>query len=390
MWHEYPKQPAVSEGRNDQGSGPSPESQWTFEDAYKPKTIPHPKQPRNQVDPAPQRTKRTRTVITPHQTSFLRELLAQSLFPSTAAKEEAGRAIGLSARSVQIWFQNQRQRTRGQRKPLRSKRASTPNVSASKYVGIAPPVPQTYPGGSPMKSIHLEPSFPISSPANNNLNSQTDFCSSLQPHLPSVTSHSHVIQRRGAACSSSSTFAGPPQILTSSELPTQCRSYPSGTLPPKTQGWSHPPTSILPPPVPFRSLARSQPSHARLDLNSHASANWQPAKSKPALVLQTETQRGNNFLPAVPPTTSSPWRTRTLLDRPSCRAIFEATDNLGIEGLYRDVRDAYEYDSSPGLRNGRYDPVRGTMVSHERSATIHYTTLNDRTLLPVGSQTSLE
>ncbi|KAL4261088.1 Homeobox domain-containing protein [Pleurotus pulmonarius] len=61
---------------------------------------------------APVRKKRTRTLTTPHQSSVLHALLAQSRFPTTAMREEVGRAIGLSARKVQIWFQNQRQKAR--------------------------------------------------------------------------------------------------------------------------------------------------------------------------------------------------------------------------------------------------------------------------------------
>ncbi|KAF7416377.1 hypothetical protein PC9H_002642 [Pleurotus ostreatus] len=57
---------------------------------------------------APVRKKRTRTLTTPHQSSVLHALLAQSRFPTTAMREEVGRAIGLSARKVQ----NQRQKAR--------------------------------------------------------------------------------------------------------------------------------------------------------------------------------------------------------------------------------------------------------------------------------------
>ncbi|KAF4622120.1 hypothetical protein D9613_009464 [Agrocybe pediades] len=61
---------------------------------------------------APQKKKRTRTLTTPHQSAVLHALLAQSRFPTTAMREEVGRSIGLSARKVQIWFQNQRQKAR--------------------------------------------------------------------------------------------------------------------------------------------------------------------------------------------------------------------------------------------------------------------------------------
>ncbi|KAK1231677.1 hypothetical protein PQX77_005200 [Marasmius sp. AFHP31] len=418
MWRGYPRQPAVFEGRSDQGSNPSPASQWTFEDAYKPRTISHPKRPRNQAASGSQKMKQTRTVITPHQTRVLRELLAQSLFPSKAAKEEAGRAIGLSARSVQIWFQvsqeclvvsnvliellfqNQRQRARGQKKSRFKHHddhdASTSNVSSPKYVGIAPQIPQAYSGGSPrIESTHLEPSFLLSSPANNNFNSQPDFSSFPRRHLPSVTSRSHAIQPYDVAYSSSPTFTGRPRTFTSSGLPTQRGSDSSWTLRPPlpfespagtsiTQSWTQPLTSgaVLPPPVPFYNPTRSQPSRARPGVNSHGFENWQTTKGVPALVLQTEPQRGNNFLPMVPPTTSSSWRTRTSLEMPLCRVSFEATDNFGTGGLYKDIRDAYEYNSSPGLRNGRYDPVRGTTIPRDRSVAIHRTTFDDRTLLP--------
>ncbi|KAF5326746.1 hypothetical protein D9619_003988 [Psilocybe cf. subviscida] len=56
--------------------------------------------------------RRTRSALTPHQLAMLHALLAQSRFPTTAMREEVGRSIGLSARKVQIWFQNQRQKGR--------------------------------------------------------------------------------------------------------------------------------------------------------------------------------------------------------------------------------------------------------------------------------------
>ncbi|TCD65011.1 hypothetical protein EIP91_003332 [Steccherinum ochraceum] len=64
-------------------------------------------QPTDQGESAPPmpKKKRTRTLTTPHQSAVLHALLAQSRFPTTAMREEVGRAIGLSARKVQIWFQ---------------------------------------------------------------------------------------------------------------------------------------------------------------------------------------------------------------------------------------------------------------------------------------------
>ncbi|KAF8884663.1 hypothetical protein BD779DRAFT_1674041 [Infundibulicybe gibba] len=65
-----------------------------------------------QSSTVPPKKKRTRTLTTPHQSAVLHELLAKSRFPTTAMREEVGRSIGLSARKVQIWFQNQRQKAR--------------------------------------------------------------------------------------------------------------------------------------------------------------------------------------------------------------------------------------------------------------------------------------
>ncbi|KAF9653601.1 homeobox-domain-containing protein [Thelephora ganbajun] len=66
----------------------------------------------HQPQDLPPKKKRTRTLTTPHQSAVLHALLAQSRFPTTAMREEVGRQIGLSARKVQIWFQNQRQKAR--------------------------------------------------------------------------------------------------------------------------------------------------------------------------------------------------------------------------------------------------------------------------------------
>ncbi|KAJ3540429.1 hypothetical protein NMY22_g4295 [Coprinellus aureogranulatus] len=101
--------------------------------------------------PAPQKKKRTRTLTTPHQAAVLHALLAQSRFPTTAMREEVGRAIGLSARKVQIWFQNQRQKAR---RPRTQGEAS----SRTPQYGAFPPGPHStgmimYPSSSQVPSI---------------------------------------------------------------------------------------------------------------------------------------------------------------------------------------------------------------------------------------------
>ncbi|GAA5973484.1 hypothetical protein JCM11641_006485 [Rhodosporidiobolus odoratus] len=59
--------------------------------------------------------KRSRTLTTPAQTAVLNALLAKTRFPSTETREEVGKEIGMSARRVQIWFQNRRQSQKRQR-----------------------------------------------------------------------------------------------------------------------------------------------------------------------------------------------------------------------------------------------------------------------------------
>ncbi|KAJ7641777.1 hypothetical protein FB45DRAFT_900990 [Roridomyces roridus] len=89
---------------------------------------------------APLKKKRTRTLTTPHQSAVLHALLAQSRFPTTAMREEVGRSIGLSARKVQIWFQNQRQKAR---RP--GSQTSDPSATAAGQYGTLPTAP-SYPG----------------------------------------------------------------------------------------------------------------------------------------------------------------------------------------------------------------------------------------------------
>lgn len=80
--------------------------------------------------PPPAKKKRTRTLTTPHQSAVLHALLAQSRFPTTAMREEVGRSIGLSARKVQVWFQNQRQKARRPRNQGSTAPARPPQYGA--------------------------------------------------------------------------------------------------------------------------------------------------------------------------------------------------------------------------------------------------------------------
>lgn len=56
--------------------------------------------------------KRCRTVMTPSQSRVLRKVLEQTAFPSTEIRENLAKILGMKPRTVQIWFQNQRQKSR--------------------------------------------------------------------------------------------------------------------------------------------------------------------------------------------------------------------------------------------------------------------------------------
>ncbi|KAJ3483074.1 hypothetical protein NLJ89_g12096 [Agrocybe chaxingu] len=100
----------AARGRPDNHSSPSSDSQDDMADSEM--DVNKSSNPEPQPPAAPPKKKRTRTLTTPHQSAVLHALLAQSRFPTTAMREEVGRSIGLSARKVQIWFQNQRQKAR--------------------------------------------------------------------------------------------------------------------------------------------------------------------------------------------------------------------------------------------------------------------------------------
>lgn len=105
--------------------------------------------------------KRTRTLTTPHQAAVLHALLAQSRFPTTAMREEVGKQIGLSARKVQIWFQNQRQKAR--RPPPQS--ATSTNRSPPIYGPFSPPGAQS--STNPSTEFYGTPQDPSTSHSTN-------------------------------------------------------------------------------------------------------------------------------------------------------------------------------------------------------------------------------
>ncbi|ORY95470.1 Homeodomain-like protein, partial [Syncephalastrum racemosum] len=58
----------------------------------------------------PLKAKRKRA--SPSQLSVLNRVFKQTYFPSTELRVELGKQLGMSPRTVQIWFQNKRQSLR--------------------------------------------------------------------------------------------------------------------------------------------------------------------------------------------------------------------------------------------------------------------------------------
>lgn len=163
--------------------------------------------------PQPVKKKRTRTLTTPQQSAALHALLAQSRFPTTAMREQVGRSIGLSARKVQVWFQNQRQKAR---RPRDSKNQGSPTAPARPpQYGAFPNVSAVPFLPSASSTVH-PPSLPsdelyatthsASAPFvnfNANRGQQEPATSSGRLSGPGVP---------GAASSSSSSFTAPPHF----------------------------------------------------------------------------------------------------------------------------------------------------------------------------------
>lgn len=316
---------------------------------------------KNPTPPPTQKKKRTRTLTTPHQSAVLHALLAQSRFPTTAMREEVGRSIGLSARKVQIWFQNQRQKARRPRSqsdiPLTRPPQYGPFPSTSHPLppsfpphygyppGPAPPPPPPYfepssssllgpgmPGRSfpppqqqsPFRYSRLQEPYapPPPSPPPPSLSRRLDYSRTLPP-----------LSFPGAGSSSSSPRpSSAPFRLFRGASPAQFR----GASPGQFRGGS-------PAPLPTRSYHRS-PS--------------------PERILPLPIQWGPGEGPPPPPAFGGTWA------RPS-------SGSGTVLSPVHARRYSYSLDEPPALptpppapaptprRSGRYDPVRGTIIPSE-------------------------
>ncbi|EEQ82830.1 hypothetical protein NCER_100403 [Vairimorpha ceranae BRL01] len=63
-------------------------------------------------DDVPIINRRVRTVMSPYQSKILHECFCKNPFPSTELREELSRVLKMKPRTIQIWFQNQRQKSK--------------------------------------------------------------------------------------------------------------------------------------------------------------------------------------------------------------------------------------------------------------------------------------
>ncbi|KAI8369962.1 Homeodomain-like protein [Blakeslea trispora] len=62
------------------------------------------------------------------QLDVLNKVFEKTFFPSTQLRAELGRQLGMSPRTVQIWFQNRRQAIRTKERTISSRESSVPSV----------------------------------------------------------------------------------------------------------------------------------------------------------------------------------------------------------------------------------------------------------------------
>ncbi|KAJ8517850.1 hypothetical protein ONZ45_g5003 [Pleurotus djamor] len=327
----------------------------------------------NQIaEAAPPKKKRTRTLTTPHQSAVLHALLAQSRFPTTAMREEVGRAIGLSARKVQIWFQNQRQKAR---RP-RSQSDAPPNLLPHQDPNTnAPPPGPSYPARTTTPQGH------IGGGSHQAANTHVQASGSLLgPGVPG-----HIISP------SRPSLSRPPesQILPLAEPPPLTHRsvldnpYPQGRptpLPPHARTFGDrppveplsrsfsrvlPPLSIVPPPNFHQTpsagsnilppLTQSAPPTA-------VSYELRPSSPEPTISPTRVVQ------PIPPPFTLQPppqWDTSSMSPRPNTSSWSSRSsgDNFPMPFLpSRRPRPVSRPESrSDSNRPGRYDPVRDNL-----------------------------
>ncbi|RDB21695.1 Homeobox protein OTX1 [Hypsizygus marmoreus] len=400
-----------------QPSSPSSDSQDDLADTEMDDRL---NQPSETLAPAvpPPKKKRTRTLTTPHQSAVLHALLAQSRFPTTAMREEVGRSIGLSARKVQIWFQNQRQKARRPRSESDTSRRRAPQYGpfpsgpGTPTVGSFPLAPeqgssrmaQPPPSGG-MSLSQLDQSaysgYHSSEYSQGSLDSPTQLLgpgmpgSDLQADIP-YRSHTHAAPIPGSSLDPHSftpPFSASGQRFMRSPSPPRLYSRPPVSRPTTTSRLHDREFSRTLPPLVFHPTQSrpsvSAPGFYGVRSSDSRSGGISPLvrRSSPDVPFahQPPEVASHPSLTLPPPFTLQPpprWDTSTFPAslRPSDSLSWSYPGPLSAsEGITasapfsRDIgrtrvesgrhgRDSPQPEAGPSRRSGRYDPVRAAFI----------------------------
>ncbi|CAK5263283.1 unnamed protein product [Mycena citricolor] len=359
MRRHSPERPSRSRSSDSQGE--------TAADADSPETT------TSQEPVAPTKKKRTRTLTTPHQSAVLHALLAQSRFPTTAVREEVGRSIGLSARKVQIWFQNQRQKAR---RPGAQPEA-TPQGSNSQQFSPFPNPSAPYASSS----SHVLPAD--TRPSSSGFGS---YSSEMPPQLagPGIPGRSTSAVSRGRPILRIPSVPHhrdlPPAPFTSRSLPSLEPGSPEGSF-----SIRHDPSRILPPlsemtrgrPIPplsmsmFARSAPTTPSNATFPTSPSPSPTFayyghRPYSSSlglpPPFTLQPAPQWDSSSSHAHSSLSRGSVSARDSSSSPPSSFAFESESEMIREDTPRDETPRTE--TSRAYHTGRYDPVRAMFVPY--------------------------
>ncbi|KAF9039226.1 hypothetical protein BJ165DRAFT_1531318 [Panaeolus papilionaceus] len=397
--------------RPDDHSSPSSDSQDDMADTELEARTPDRADPQPPSTTALPKKKRTRTLTTPHQSAVLHALLAQSRFPTTAMREEVGRSIGLSARKVQIWFQNQRQKARRPRSksdaPMnRTQYGPFPNtpessagihifeersidhppyndsVSADVQPGLnepparllGPGVPGAV-GYAPQHSYRQIP--PISAPPTEGRFSMgSSFPRASSPVYASPRAHSMSLTRPATSQPAHWRERDPSRTLPPLTMTRPSSAAHGSRRLPSSSGPSHPYMLSRPMFHPPRSTS-PEPRFAHLPPDP---VNRPPLNLPPPFTLQPPPQWDESSFSTLPRPSSGVWSshsgarsTRGRSISPVANRREHAGSSTGSEVYYHTERTAGVRSSSPSprsissintpsSRSGRYDPVRSTFI----------------------------
>lgn len=315
--------------------------------------------------------KRCRTVMTPAQSRVLRKVLEQTAFPSTEIRENLAKLLGMKPRTVQIWFQNQRQKSRQGRSSDDLTVMGSPSDSCNSDgngTDIEDPLGSPYDTGSsstPSNSsqpINTSPGFNALTAAAFALSSTTN--PPLEPSTappassnPNSSEHQRYTTFHGAVyksvpgCMPMPSYRGntaaainAKRMATAAAAAAQGQAIQQSFIPGSSDGFSLPPSQPLKIPAynaQSHSQSHSQPQSSSIPLDILASAvsNFRPNGYN--YYMQVPSGRNSSSPPLHPPqmnrnrlaplrTVSPPSSTSTTL--PSLKALAQVA-SIGMEQL---------------------------------------------------------